>query len=137
MVRDHIRLSLTGPPEGGQEGAESDDMEEAYLAVLVTRHFGAMWVHMRQRLSVLTGNPQRALNQVRSASLHAHLKPEICNHAASSGCDRQAVAMSLAVIRDCWCCMRPGVEFCAILMMRPAGSENVIPVSPAACLCIA
>ena len=82
MVRDHIRLSLTGPPAGGQGGVESDDMEEAYLAVLVTRHFGAMWVHMRQRLNVLTGNPQRALNQVSSVLMHAHIKPEDCNHAA-------------------------------------------------------
>lgn len=69
MVRHYIKLTLTGPPAGGQGGAEPDDMENTYLAVLVTRHFGAMWVHMRQRLNVLTSNPQRALNQV-SAEWH-------------------------------------------------------------------
>lgn len=50
VVRDHIKLTLTGPPAEGQGGPQSYDMQEAYLAVLVTRHFGAMWAHMRQRL---------------------------------------------------------------------------------------
>lgn len=64
-MRDHVKLTLTGPPLSGCQAApDPNDMENAYLAVLVTRHFGAMWSHMRQRLNVLTSNPQKAMNQV-------------------------------------------------------------------------
>lgn len=65
VVKDHIKLTMTGPGSAVEEGSRPQELRDSYVAVLVARHFEAMWVHMRQGLDALPGPQDRLTDQVR------------------------------------------------------------------------
>ena len=65
VVKDHIKLTMTGPDSAEEDGSRPQELRESYVAVLVARHFEAMWVHMRPSLDALPAPQDRLTDQVR------------------------------------------------------------------------
>ena len=64
MVKDHIKLTMTGPATSQGEDNSSEEMRDSFVTVLVARHSEAMWVHMRQGLDALPGPHHHIMDQV-------------------------------------------------------------------------
>ena len=63
-MKDHIKLTMTGPATAVEEGKSPEELRDSYVTVLVARHFEAMWVHMRQGLESLPAPHHRLTDQV-------------------------------------------------------------------------
>jgi hypothetical protein len=64
VVKNHIKLTLTGPATALGEDTGPQEMRDSFVTVLVARHFEAMWVHMKQGLDALPAPHQRLMDQV-------------------------------------------------------------------------
>ena len=64
MVKDHIKLTMTGPAMAPGEDNSSEEMRDSFVTVLVARHSEAMWVHMKQGLDALPGPHHHLVDQV-------------------------------------------------------------------------
>ena len=72
VVKDHIKLTMTGPATAVEEGKSPEELQDSHLTVLVARHFEAMWAHMRQGLEALPAPLHRLMDQV------CHRLPSCC-----------------------------------------------------------
>lgn len=64
VVKNHIKLTLTGPATALGEDTGPQEMRDSFVTVLVARHFEAMWVHMKQGLDALPAPHHRLMDQV-------------------------------------------------------------------------
>jgi len=64
VVKNHIKLTLTGPATALGEDTGPEEMRDSFVTVLVARHFEAMWVHMKQVLDALPAPHHRLMDQV-------------------------------------------------------------------------
>lgn len=64
VVKDHIKLTMTGPAAAVEEGKSPEELQDSYVTVLVARHFEAMWAHMRHGLEALPAPHHRLMDQV-------------------------------------------------------------------------
>ena len=67
VVKDHVKLTMTGPARAVEDSSSPEELRDSHVTVLVTRHFEAMWVHMRQGLDALPAPHHRLSDQVQSA----------------------------------------------------------------------
>lgn len=65
VVKDHIKLTRTGPASAVEEGSSPQELGDGYVAVLVARHFEAMWTHMRPGVNALPVPQDRLTDQVK------------------------------------------------------------------------
>ncbi|KAL0042160.1 hypothetical protein WJX77_004929 [Trebouxia sp. C0004] len=63
VVKDHIKLTLTGPAAALGEDTAPEEMRDSIVTVLVARHFEAMWVHMKQGVDALPAPHHRLMDQ--------------------------------------------------------------------------
>ncbi|KAL0041495.1 hypothetical protein WJX79_005335 [Trebouxia sp. C0005] len=63
VVKNHIKLTLTGPVTAHGEDTGPEEMRDSFVTVLVARHFEAMWVHMKQGLDTLPAPHHRLMDQ--------------------------------------------------------------------------
>ena len=63
-MKDHIKLTMTGPATSQGEDSSSEEMRDSFVTVLVARHSEAMWVHMKQGLEALPGPHHHLVDQV-------------------------------------------------------------------------
>ncbi|KAL3160912.1 hypothetical protein ABBQ38_009304 [Trebouxia sp. C0009 RCD-2024] len=63
VVKDHTKLTRTGPASAVEEGSSPQELRDSYVAVLVTRHFEAMWIHMRPGMNALPAPRDRLTDQ--------------------------------------------------------------------------
>ena len=70
VVRDHIKLIMTGPATAMEESSSPEELRDGYVTVLVARHFEAMWMHMRQGLDALPAPHHRLMDQVCCCTRH-------------------------------------------------------------------
>ena len=75
VVKDHVKLTMTGPARAVEDSSSPEELRNSHVTVLVTRHFEAMWAHMRQGLDALHAPHHRLTDQVHSAV--------VCNTACS------------------------------------------------------
>lgn len=68
VVKDHVKLTMTGPARAVEEGTSPEELQDSHVTVLVARHFEAMWVHMRQGLEALPAPHHRLTDQVHAAA---------------------------------------------------------------------
>ena len=64
VVKDHIKLTMTGPASALGEDNSPEELRDSYITVLVARHFEAMWTHMRSGLDSLPAPHHRLMDQV-------------------------------------------------------------------------
>lgn len=64
MVKDYVKLTMTGPAGAMEEAQSLEELRNSHVAVLVARHFEAMWVHMREGLGALPVPHHRLTDQV-------------------------------------------------------------------------
>lgn len=72
VVKDHIKLTMTGPAKAVEEGSSPEEVRDSYVTAVVARHFEAMWVHMRQGLDGLPAPHQRITDQVCTVAVCHH-----------------------------------------------------------------
>ncbi len=76
VVKDHIKLTMTGPPTAQGEDNSPEELRDGYMTVLVARHFEAMWVHIRQGLDALPAPHHRLMDQVSCTLGSAYYVPQ-------------------------------------------------------------
>ena len=64
VVKDYVKLTMTGPARAMEEAQGLEELHNSHVAVLVARHFEAMWVHMREGLGALPVPHHRLTDQV-------------------------------------------------------------------------
>ena len=85
VVKNHIKLTLTGPATALGEDTGPEEMRDSFVTVLVARHFEAMWVHMKQGLDALPAPHHRLMDQVSLLSCLCKADSPIrLNHASRS-----------------------------------------------------
>ena len=83
MVKNHIKLTLTGPATALGEDTGPQEMRDSFVTVLVARHFEAMWVHMKQGLDALPAPHHRLMDQVTLLSCLCKPDSPLCFQAES------------------------------------------------------
>ena len=63
-MKDYVKLTMTGPAGAMEEAQSLEELRNSHVAVLVARHFEAMWIHMRQGLGALPVPHHRLMHQV-------------------------------------------------------------------------
>lgn len=64
VVKDYVKLTMTGPAGEMEEAQSLEELRNSHVAVLVARHFEAMWVHLREGIGALPVPHHRLTDQV-------------------------------------------------------------------------